>query len=178
MCRRINAKREAVCAGIHRLAKQPRHLFDFARSGGSFRGLFADDIKTQGGERHQEGRIQGDSAPRDAREIITKAFPLPGRAPNQNFVRQGFDIDQIPGDNFFVGWTAWRDPYATISHQHGCYSMPTRGSEYRVPANLRIVMSMRIDESGRHDEILAFYFAAGAAAHGTNLGNFSGLDGD
>src|SRR5206468_4226652 len=90
----------------------------------------------------------------------------------------GLDVPQaLPGDLARLG-LAGRDADAAIAHHHGGDAVPRRGRDRAVPANLRVVVGVRIDEARRHDQPVGIDGALGALADLADLGHLAAGNGD
>ena len=66
--------------------------------------------------------------------------------------RDRLDVDQVAHRDLARSGLAGRDADAAIAHHHRGHAVPRRGRERAVPADLRVVVRVRIDEARRHDE--------------------------
>ena len=169
---------EAERAGVDRLADQPGDLRRLlGRRGALHRGL-AHDVMAERRQRRDEGEVERRLARGGGVHELGKGLPVPGDALVQHVEGNALDIDQVlHGDLARLG-LARRDADAAIAHHHAGHAMPRRGRDRAVPADLRIVMGVRIDEARRHDQPVGIDGALGAFRHLADLGHLAVVDRD
>src|SRR5262249_17903553 len=97
--------------------------------------------------------------------ILGKTGPIPGHALREHVKGNGLDVDQIPSRNLPRRGPARRQTYATVTHDETCHTMPGGAGKQWVPANLRIIVRVRIDKTWGDDEIGSVYDAFRAVRH-------------
>src|SRR5207245_8533947 len=73
---------------------------------------------------------------------------------------------------------AWRDADAAVAHHHGRDAVPRGAGDQGIPANLCVVMRMRIDEAGCEDEVARIDYFLRAVFDFANFGDAPVLDRD
>src|SRR5262249_8758908 len=109
---------------------------------------------------------------------LGKALPFPFDATLQHIEGNGFDIDQVAHGNFTVRGPARRDTHAAIPHHHGRDAMPRRRSYGRIREDLRVVVSVRIDETRRYHAVGRVDDAFGSAVDFADSGDSAAIDGN
>jgi hypothetical protein len=129
-------------------------------------------------QRCQKGQIQGRAAPLGGIQIFGEALPIPGDAPVQDRERNALDIDQVAHRDLARLGFAGRDAHAAIAHDDRGDAVPTRWADRRVPADLRVVMGVRVDEAGGDDEAGGVDRLCRAVADSADIGNPAAHDSD
>src|SRR6266851_6181065 len=62
-------------------------------------------------------------------------------------------MNEIPGRDVAFCRLAGRKSDAAVAHDHRGHAVPRRACNHRVPADLGVVMSVRVDKAGRDDEV-------------------------
>src|SRR3984957_12837153 len=108
---------------------------------------------TERSQRCQKSEIDSRAAALGGRHEIRKRLPFPTDSSGQRVERNLLDIDQVPRRDLADRRLARRDSDTAVSHHHGGNPMPRSATYQRIPANLRVVVSMWIDEAGRDDQV-------------------------
>ncbi len=144
---------KAEGAGIDRFTQQRGDLLRFLRRGGALERGFAHDIVAKRCQRCEKADVQRRLGAADGIHVLRESLPIPGDAFFQHIERDRFDVHQIAHGHFARGRAAGCDADAAIAEHHTGYAMPGRGRECAVPANLRVVVSMGVNETGRDDAV-------------------------
>src|SRR5439155_24554483 len=104
-------------------------------------------------QRREKSDVDPKPTPGGRVQVLRKAFPVPREAPGEDIVRNGLDVDEVPGRDLTLGGLARRQADAAIAHEHGGHAVPRRAGDERVPADLRVVVRMRIDEDRRNNKV-------------------------
>src|SRR5690242_21673837 len=102
----------------------------------------------EGSERGEETEIDSRAAFLRRIEKLRERLPIPGNALVEGFVGNSLDVSQVPGSNLARFRLARCDANAAIAHYDRGNAMPGGAANQWVPANLGIVMSVRVDEAG------------------------------
>ena len=169
-------KSESAC--IHGAAEQRLDFRGFISRGGPLHRFFAHDVVPERGQRCEETEVHRRLAPCRGIHEFGESLPVPGDAFRQHFERNGFDVDEVAHRDLARLGFARRDSHAAIAHHHAGYAVPRRRRHRAVPADLRVVMGMRIDEARRHDAIGCVDGLSGAAADAADLDDLPAVDGN
>ena len=103
-------------------------------------------------QRGEETQVDRAAATLRGTHELGKGYPIPGDALGQRGVRNRFDVGQVPRRDFAIIGLAGCHTDAAISHHDAGHAVPGGAADHRIPADLRIVMGVRIDESRRDDQ--------------------------
>lgn len=143
---------KAERAGIDRLSKQCFYMNQFIKSSRALHRRLAHDVVAERRERREEGEVERGLARRGRVHELREGLPVPGDALGEHLEGDRLHVDEIAhGDLARLG-PAGRDADAAIAHHHRGHAVPGGGRERPVPADLRVVMRVRIDEAGRNRE--------------------------
>ena len=145
---------EAECAGVHRLARAARGSSRFpppsprapstprpSRSGGG--------ASAAPGSRGSTRRL----AARRGVHVFGEALPVPGDAlgSTSNGIASTLTRSRIATSR--DSGSAGRDSHAAVAHHHAGHAVPRRRRHRAIPADLRVVVRVRIDEARRNNAI-------------------------
>jgi hypothetical protein len=85
--------------------------------------------------------------PRRGVRVLRKALPVPGQSAVEDFERNRFNVDQIPGCDFTLPRRQGTRP-TLVAHPDRGHAIPRRRYNCGVPADLGVIMCMRIDKAG------------------------------
>src|SRR6185436_10757888 len=169
---------KAKGAGIHRFAEQGFDLCGFGRFRRAFHRRFAHDVMPERCQWREETQVHRRFAPRRRIHEFRKGLPIPGDAFRQYLERNGLDIDQIAHRDFARLGPAGGNAHTAVAHHYAGDTVPGRRGDRAVPADLGIVMRMRVDESRRNDAIGAVDGLPGAAIDPADLDDLATRDCD
>src|SRR5713101_4856484 len=129
-------------------------------------------------QRREKSQVNPAAALGGGVEVLGKCLPVPCDSPVQHFKGNRLDIDEVPRRDFVHPGLAWRDADAAVAHHHGRDAVPRRAGDQGIPTNLRVVMRMRIDESGCDDEVTRIDYFLRAVFDFANFGDAPVLDRD
>ena len=170
--------RETEGAGTHGVGQQGRDSGGLGRRCRTVDGLVAHDVIAKRRQRRQKGQVGRGAAAFGRRHELRKTLPIPGDALVQHVEGHALDVDQVMHRGVAPGRGARRDADPAVAHHHGGHAVPRRRRDHRVPADLRIVVGVRIDESRGDDQVSGVDGARGGATDPADLDNFSIGDGD
>ena len=150
---RQRGRRKSERARVHCPAQQRRDPRRLVGRGRALHRLVAEHVVPKRSQRRQEREIDSRAAPLGRRDKFRKRLPLPRNPLRQRLERNRLDVDQVPRRHFARRRPARRNTHPAISHHDRRHAVPRSATDQWVPADLRIVVSMRIDEARRHDQI-------------------------
>ena len=130
------------------------------------------------GQWREKAEIERRAALRRRIEEFGEALPIPGDPTLQYLEWNSLDIDEIAGRDVARLGPARRDAYAAIAHDHRGHAVPQRRRDRRVPADLRVIMGVRVDKAGRDDAAGRIDDLACAVLHLADLGDLAVRDRD
>src|SRR6266851_741014 len=150
---RYRSGSETERAGCYRFLNQRLYPGGLLTRCRTFHRLLAHYEMAKRSERRHEAKVDTRAAPLGRVEILREGLPFPFDSLTQHLERDPFDVDEVPRRYLAYLRTARRDAYAAIAHDHRGYAVPRRRRDVGVPADLGVVMGVRIDEAGRDDEV-------------------------
>ena len=145
-------RREPAAADVERLFQDPAHgrHFGFGRRP-ALGGIQPHRPDHDRGQRHVAHDVQPLGRPVQEVEPFGEGRPVPLHAGLHRLV--GNRLDARHGQHGPVAHVGLdrSEPEAAVAHHDGGDSMPTGQRAVRVPIDLRVVMSVQIDEAGGHD---------------------------
>ncbi len=163
--------RETERAGRHRLVEQRGDFRRLLRRRRPVHRFLAHHVMAKRRQRREEAEVDGGAAPLGRVEEFREGLPVPGHALAQRVVGNRLDIGQIPGGDFARFRFARRHADAAVAHHDRGDAVPRSAADKRIPADLRIVMGMRIDEARADDQVGSIDHPRRALLDLTNLGN-------
>ena len=169
---------EAERAGIDRLADQLGDLGGLLRRRRPLHRGLAHDVVAERRQRRDEGEVERDGLRRAAASMnsgkVSQSQVMPlfstSKGMPSTFTRSHGDLARLG--------LAGRDADAAVAHHHGGHAVPRRGRDRAVPADLRIVVGVRIDEARRDDQAVGVDGALGAFRHLADFGHLAVGDRD
>src|SRR5258707_4585314 len=124
----------------------------------------------------EEAQVDRAAAIRGRIHELGEGDPIPGDALGQGGIGYRFDVSQIPRGDFAIIWFARRDADAAITHHNARDAVPRSATDQRIPTNLRVVVSMWIDEARRDDQLRGVDLALRAFGHFADLHDAIAID--
>jgi hypothetical protein len=146
--------REAERAGVHGFAEQRLYACRLLAGGGPLHGSLAHDVVPERRERREKGEIERRIPARGGVEILRKALPVPRDARIEHLERNRLHVDEVAHRDLARLRPAWRDAHAAVAHHDRGHPVPRRRRHRAVPADLRVVVRVRIDEARRDDQAI------------------------
>src|SRR5216683_2665752 len=143
----------------HRLTERRGDLFGLRGSCRTLHRLRSHYEIAKRGERREETEVDRGSAPLRCVEKLGKGFPVPRR-----------DLARL-------GLTR-RNTDTAVAHHDRRDAVPGRRAHDWVPADLSVVMGMRVDKARRHDKVGSIDHALAAFGHLTDFRDTVARDGD
>ena len=144
---------EAERARVHRLAEQRLDLRRLLGVRRARHRLLAHDVVAERRERREEGEVERGAAPGRGRHVLGEALPVPGDAGGEHLERDRLDVDEVAHRDLARLRAAGRDADAAVAHDHRGHAVPGGGRQRAVPADLRVVVRVRVDEAGGDDQV-------------------------
>ena len=145
--------RKAKGAGSHRLFNQGLDLHDFLLCCAPLHRLFAHHKVAKRSQRGHKTDIDAAPALFGRIHIFGEGDPIPGHAFAQHVKRDGFHVDQVPGGDFLHLRLTRGQADPTIAHYQTRDPMPGRRRDERIPANLGVIVSVRINKARCHNQV-------------------------
>ena len=178
MCWRERGGRKAHRAGRHRFVQQRRDALGLVGRCRALHRFLAHHEMAKRRERREKADVDSNAAALRRVHELGKAFPVPGDALAQRVEGNRLDVDQVPGRDLANLGLARRDADAAVAHHDRGHAVPRGAGEQRIPANLRVVVRMRIDEARRDDQFAGVDGALRAVADLADFRDRSILDRD
>ncbi len=143
---------EAQRTGLARLLNQPAHDRDVLRCGGLVaRAALSHRVGAHRAVRDLAAVVDGQFTPADHVEVFRVGFPAPGDALRQRGT--GDVLDALhQGDQPVLGTGPdWCESDPAVAGYHRCHTVIRRRFQNVVPADLAVVVSVDIDETGSDD---------------------------
>src|SRR5262245_32588920 len=94
-------------------------------------------------------------------QILAVGRPFPGNAGFQRISRHGFDPYEVADERIAIFRLAWCQRQTTIAEDDGGYTMFVRGGAQRVPPDLSVEMSVKVDNAWRQRKTVDVQYARG-----------------
>ncbi len=171
-----NGAGEAERSRVHGLGQQCADACRFLRCGRSLHRFLAQNVVTERRERRQKREVEGRPAALRGIHVLGEGLPVPADATFQEIVGNRLDIDQIAHRDLTGGGAAGGEAHAAVAHHDAGDTVPGRGRHRAVPADLRVVVRVRIDESGRNYTVGGVDRRFARPAHATDFDDPSIVD--
>ena len=97
-------------------------------------------------------------------QVLAEGLPAPVKTLAQRLVGHALDVDQIADQHLVHVRPGRRQTHAAVAGDDGGHAVLGRGCQQAVPAELGVVMRVRVDEAGAHGEAVGLDAAPRAAA--------------
>ena len=163
--------REAKGARVDGLAEECLDLRRLLGSGRPLHRRLAHHVVTEGSEGREEAQVEGRAPPCRRLDELGKRLPVPGDAHVEDIEGDGLDVDEVAHGHLARLGPARRDPHPAVAHDDAGDAVPGRGRHRAIPADLRVVVRVRVDEAGGDHEIGGIDHGGRAARHPADLGD-------
>ena len=140
------------------------------RRGRALHRRLAHHVVAERRERREEREVERRAAPRggrrDTRESVSQSQVMPASS-TSNGIASTLTRSRIATSR--VGGPARRDADAAIAHHDAGDAVPGRGRDRAIPADLRVVVRVRVDEAGRDDAVGGVDHARGGLGDAADL---------
>ena len=143
--------REAESAGLDRLVQQAHHLGELVGRGLVADGVGAHDVPAQGAVADHEPGVDAERAV-EAVEVLGERLPLPVDALLEGGERHALDLGHHAAQVVGVVGMERREGEAAVAGHEGGHAVDVGRRGERVPEELGVVVGVRVDEAGAHDE--------------------------
>ncbi len=169
--------REPGGSGGHRLADDPGHLADLVVGGLPLEGGVAHDPAPHGGVADVAGHVHAEPAPAGGQEL-GEGLEVPGQAV-EGGGRHALDPGEHLGDVGPVGFLGGRHREAAVAGQDGGHPVEAGRGGVGLEGELGVVVRVRVDDPGGHDQAGGVHGAGGRALLGeADGGDLAVLDHD
>src|SRR5713101_2138713 len=141
--------------------------------GGTLHRFFANDEMAERCERCEKGEVDRLRPLRRRVHVFRKTLPFPGNTAVQHVKRDSFHVDEVPRRDLTHCGLARRNTDTAIAHYDSSDSVPGGATDERVPADLGVVMGMRIDKTRSDDQSGSVEYAARAVLALPDFGDAS-----
>ncbi len=155
--------RKAHRAGVEGVVEEAFHLPQLRVAGLVAHGVVAHHDAPQRRMTAEESRIHRDASLVDPIQVVGERLPVPRHALLQRGQRDTFDARHQAREVVHVLVAAGREREAAVAAEHRRDAVQWRGTRRRIPEQLRVVVRVEVDESGRHHQ------AIGVERAGCNL---------
>ena len=156
---------KAVGASAHGLLEQQGNLGRLGGAGGPVDGLVSHHVIAKRGQWREKGQIGSRTPAFRGIHELGEGLPIPGDPAVEHVKGHSLHIDEVVHRGIATCGVARRNPHAAVT-EHDCRdAMPGRWRDIRIPADLRIVMGMRVNKTGGDDAIAGIDHALCVAGH-------------
>ena len=172
-----DGRREAKGAGIDRLAEQRLDLRRLVGCGRALHRGLAHHVVAERGQGRQEAQVERRAPSRRRLDELGEGLPVPGDAHVEDVEGNRLDVHQVAHGHLARLGLARRDAHPAVAHDDAGDAVPRGRGDRAVPADLRVVVSMRVDEARSDDEAIGVDHPGGTVRHPADLGDLSARDG-
>ncbi len=156
--------READGAGGHGFARQRRHAPEVVFGRGFVRGAaFAHHVGAQRAVRKLGRHVEAAWRRVERIEVLGKAFPVPAHAGAQAGARDVLDAFHEADEPVAAARGGRCKTDAAVAHDRRRDAVAQRRGEFRVPADLAVIVRVDVDPAGRDREAIGIDHAGRAA---------------
>ena len=148
---------EADGAGVHGVAEQPHHRFEFIVTRRAPGAVVAHDDGANGGVRGQRRHVRVDALAAQQVEVLTKALEPPAHPGFQGVEGHAFDLGQVGENGVASVRRRGCNAEAAVADHHGGDAQRGRRRGGGVPGQLRVVMGMQVNHAGRQHHAVGVY---------------------
>ena len=163
--------RKSECARGHRLFDERLDPGRFLGRGRAIHRLFAHHEMAERRERGHEADVDAAAAAGRGVHVFREGLPVPGDALAQHVERNRLDVDEVPGGDLMALGLAGRQTDPAVAHHQAGHTVPRGRGNQRVPADLGVVMRVRVDEARGHDQVRGVDDARGRIRDCANFGD-------
>jgi hypothetical protein len=109
-------------------------------------------VMPEGRQRREERQVERRLAPLRGVHVLREGLPVPGDAGLQHLEGNRLDVDEVAHCHLARLRLARRDADAAVAHHHRRHAVPARGRGRAIPADLRVVVRVRVDEAGSDNQ--------------------------